>query len=153
MCFPGVDRLTCEDGRKTLACAARPPSPLIQIRFMAIRLASSRLASSLASCLLALALLLLSACGGGEGETVAVDSGTYTGTIGEVNPDESEIYVEVPNTGTLELYFTDSTQVTGQSGSSVPFDSLAQGQSVDVTVEKIGQRLNPLSVKINQQSQ
>ena len=119
---------------------------------------SSSFARSTASfascCLLAFALLLLSACGGdGEGETVAVDSGTYTGTIGEVNPDESEIYVEVPNTGTLELYFTDSTQVTGRSGSPVPFDSLAQGQSVEVTVEKVGQRLNPLSVKINEQAQ
>lgn len=101
-----------------------------------------------AACLLALAFLL-TACGGGEGETVAVESGTYTGTIGEVVPEESEIYVEVPDAGTLELYFTDSTQVTGQGGSAVPFDSLAQGQSVDVTVERVGQRLNPISVRIN----
>ena len=98
---------------------------------------------------------MLSACGGGgEEETIAVDSGTYTGTIREVVPEETEIYVNLSDTtGTLELYFTDSTQVTGQGGSSVPFDSLAQGQSVDVTVERVGQRMNPLSVQINQQAQ
>ena len=109
----------------------------------------SRFTTPATSCLLALAFLLLSACGGGgEGETVAVESGTYTGTINEVVPEEQEIYVNVPNTGTLELYFTDSTQVT-QGGTTVPFDSLSQGQSVDVTVEKIGQRMNPISVQIN----
>ena len=102
--------------------------------------------------LLALTLVGLSACGG-DSETVAVESGTYTGTIGEVNAEESEIYVDVPDTGTLELYFTDSTQVTGQNGQPTSFGSLAQGQSVDVTVERVGQRLNPLSVRINQQAQ
>ena len=78
---------------------------------------------------------------------MAVESGTYQGTINEVNADEREIYVGVPDTGTLELYFTDSTQVM-QSGSAASFDALAQGQSVEVTVEKRGQSLNPISVRI-----
>ena len=110
---------------------------------------SSRFSATVTTGLLAFALLLLSACGGGGKETVAVESGTYTGTINEVVPEESEIYVNLSDTtGTLELYFTDSTQVT-QGGTTVPFDSLAQGQSVEVTVEKIGQRMNPISVRIN----
>lgn len=118
---------------------------------------TARFTTPFATCLFAFALLVLSACGGGgggEGETVAVDSGTYTGTINEVVPAENEIYVGLSDTtGTLELYFTDSTQVTGPGGAAVPFDSLAQGQSVDVTVERVGQSLNPLTVQINQQTQ
>lgn len=92
-------------------------------------------------------MLLLVGCGGGEEETVAVESGTYEGTISEVVPEEREIYVDVPNTGTLELYFTDSTEVM-QGGQPASFDQLSTDQPVSVTVEKIGQRLNPIAVEI-----
>lgn len=88
---------------------------------------------------------LLVGCGGEE--TSVVDSGTYEGSISEVNAEEDEIYVDVPDTGTLELYFTDSTRVM-KADSSVSFDSLATGQMVSVEVEKVGQRLDPLTVTI-----
>ena len=103
------------------------------------------------------ALLFLPACGGGEtdGPEDTADlpeSGTYTGTVTGLNPGEREIYVEFPGERVYGLYFTDSTEVTGLSGQPVPYDSLARQQSVDVTIERDGQELNPLAVTINQQA-
>lgn len=89
-------------------------------------------------------LIGLSACGQ---ETTVVDSGTYEGIIAEVNPGEEEIYVEVENTGTLELYFTEETRLT-QDGSEVSFSELDAGDRVRVEVERVGQRLDPISVEI-----
>ena len=102
-----------------------------------------------------LALLLLSACGGGEEEESAnlPGDGTYSGTITAVNAAEREIYVEFPGARVFGLYFTDSTEVTGLGGATVPFDSLAREQSVEVTIEREGEDLNPLAVTINQQAQ
>jgi len=80
------------------------------------------------------------------GNTEAVDSGVYKGVIKEVNADESEIYVESEGR-TLELYFTDETTLT-RNGENVSFDVLEENQSVKVEVEKVGQRLDPLSVEI-----
>jgi len=90
-------------------------------------------------------LLGFSSCGGGGVD--AVESGTYQGTISEVNAGEQEIYVETPDDKTLELYFTDSTQLT-QDGQKVDFSVLKKDQQVEVTVEKMGKKLNPLKVKI-----
>ena len=110
--------------------------------------------------MLSVTLLVLAGCEGGEGgqneeqegepeETISIESGTHAGTITAVNPEETEIYVEFQDGSVYGLYFTDSTEVTGRSGSTVPFDSLARGQSIDVTVEQREQSLNPLSVTIN----
>ncbi|SMO35391.1 hypothetical protein [Fodinibius sediminis] len=94
---------------------------------------------------LAVVLMLVVACGGES--TDVVESGTYEGTIQEVNPDESEIYVNTPDDKTLELYFIESTELV-KNNQPVPFDSLANGQKVRVEVEKVGQRLDPLRVEI-----
>ena len=93
-----------------------------------------------------LLVLFLVGCGGEESTTV-VESGSYEGTISEVNAEEREIYVDVPDTGTLELYFTDSTRVLRDTVRS-SFDSLSVDQKVAVEVEKVGQRLDPLTVRI-----
>ncbi len=90
-------------------------------------------------------LFVLAACSGNKNETV--ESGTYTGTITEVNPGEREIYVKTADNKTLELYFTDATNLT-QNGTAVEFSALQEGQTVQVTVEKVGQKLDPLSVDI-----
>jgi len=90
---------------------------------------------------------LLVGCGGEE--TAVVDSGTYNGTISEVNAEEREIYVDVPETGTLELYFTDSTRVFRDT-TELTFDALQTDQSVSVEVEKVGQRLDPITVTIQE---
>ena len=94
---------------------------------------------------LAIVLMLVAACGGES--TDVVDSGTYEGTIQEVNAEESEIYVNISDEQTLELYFIDETELVKDT-TSVPFDSLATGQKVRVEVEKVGQRLDPLRVEI-----
>jgi CspA family cold shock protein len=98
-----------------------------------------------AGCLILMAAVLLTGCGGEE--STVVESGTYEGTIQEVNAEENEIYVEVPNTGALELYFTEETTLT-RNDNSVPFDTLETGQSVEVEVERVGQRLDPVAVRI-----
>jgi CspA family cold shock protein len=89
---------------------------------------------------------LLVACGGSE-STEAVESGTYTGTVNEVVPEESEIYVETEDGKELELYFVEKTTLTHR-GDTVDFSALQTGQQVEVTVEKVGKRLDPLSVRI-----
>lgn len=89
-------------------------------------------------------LVLFISCGQ---STDVVESGTYTGTIIEVEADKSEIYVETEDGKTLELYFIDETKLT-QDGVDVPFSTLEENQTVEVEVEKVGKRLDPLSVKI-----
>ncbi len=91
-------------------------------------------------------LFVLTACGDGKKGDV-VESGTYTGTISEVNAGEREIYVKTPDNKTLELYFTDATNLT-QNGTPVEFSALQKGQTVEVTVEKVGKKLDPIRVDI-----
>jgi hypothetical protein len=93
---------------------------------------------------LSLTLLLAVACGE---STDVVDSGTYQGTIKEVEPEKTEIYVTIADNKTLELYFTDMTELT-RNGQPVDFSELQEDQKVEVTVEKNGKRLDPISVKI-----
>lgn len=85
--------------------------------------------------------------GGGCESRSEVPSGTYTGTIAEVNADETEIYVDTPDQGTLELYFTERTTLM-QEGQTVEFAALKQGQTVRVEVENVEGRLDPVSVTI-----
>ena len=91
-----------------------------------------------------LAITLFMACGK---TTDVVDSGTYMGKVIEVEADKSEIYVKTDDGKTLELYFTDETTLT-QNGETVEFSALKVDQSVEVEVEKVGKRLDPISVKI-----
>ena len=88
--------------------------------------------------------LFIIACGE---NTDVVESGTYQGTIEEVEPSKTEIYVETEDNKTLELYFTDQTELT-RNGNPVDFSELEKGQQVEVEVEKTGQRLDPISVRI-----
>ncbi|MGY5851677.1 hypothetical protein [Salegentibacter sp. F14] len=81
------------------------------------------------------------------GETSTVESGTYQGTVDEVEPEKTEIYVKTDDNKTLELYFTDET-VLSRDGNEVEFSALQKGQKVEVEVEKVGKRLDPISVKI-----
>lgn len=97
-------------------------------------------------CLL-ISTALIVGCSQEQGsEHDVVESGTYTGQITEVKPDEDEIYLE-SNGKELELYFIEETKLT-RNGESVPFTALETGQKVKVEVEKVGKRLDPLSVKI-----
>lgn len=82
-----------------------------------------------------------------EGGTDVVESGTYQGTIDEVEADKDEIYVKTDDGKVLELYFTEATTLT-KNGETVAFDQLHEGGKVEVEVEKVGQRLDPIAVRI-----
>ena len=88
--------------------------------------------------------LVFTSCGE---KTDVVESGTYQGTIKEVEPEKTEIYVETADGKTLELYCTDTTTLT-RDGNTVEFSELEEGQNVEVQVEKTGKRLDPISVII-----
>ncbi|MFT5596067.1 MAG: putative cupredoxin-like copper-binding protein [Cryomorphaceae bacterium] len=90
-----------------------------------------------------LMLFLFAACE----STDVVESGTYSGNVDEVEADKTEIYVKTDDGKTLELYFTDETSLTA-AGEEVDFSMLEEGMSVEVEVEKVGKRLDPISVKI-----
>ncbi len=104
-----------------------------------------KILKKLATPVLGLAIVLgsMTACE----STDVVESGTYMGTVDEVEADKTEIYVKTDDNKTLELYFTDKTELT-KSGNAVDFSELAEGDKVEVTVEKVGKRLDPISVKI-----
>lgn len=92
----------------------------------------------------ALFLFLMASCGE---KTDVVESGTYQGTVEEVEADKTEIYVKTADDRLLELYFTESTTLT-KNGQTVDFAELVEGQKVEVEVKKEGNRLDPVSVKI-----
>lgn len=100
------------------------------------------------SALALLTLLASSALVVACASTDVVESGTYQGEIVEVEPDKDEIYVE-SNGKTLELYFTDETLLM-RGDEEVAFDALEEGQQVEVTVEKVGKRLDPKQVVIRE---
>ncbi|MGB3181051.1 MAG: hypothetical protein WBB45_06655 [Cyclobacteriaceae bacterium] len=93
-----------------------------------------------------IAMVVFQACEGSENYDV-VESGSYMGTIAEVEADEREIYVDLDDGRKLELYFTDQTQVM-MNGNPATFEDLEDGAKVEVTVEKNGQRMDPVSVMI-----
>lgn len=80
-------------------------------------------------------------------KTEVVESGTYQGVIHEVEPEKTEIYVKTDDDKLLELYFTESTTLT-HNGETVPFEHLKEGGKVEVQVEKVGSRLDPIAVRI-----
>lgn len=88
----------------------------------------------------------LASCGE---KTDVVESGTYQGVVHEVEADKTEIYVKTADNKLLELYFTERTTLT-RNQETVPFSELSEGTKVEVEVEKVGQRLDPISVKILQ---
>jgi ribosomal protein S1 len=89
----------------------------------------------------------ITGCGSESSDSTVVNDGTYEGTITEVNAEETEIYVDIPNEGTLELYFKDQTKLL-KNEKEVPFKTLQNGQKVEVKVERVGKRLDPLTVRI-----
>lgn len=96
------------------------------------------------SSLVVMTLMLFISCGE---NTDVVESGTYQGTISEVEASKTEIYVETEDDQTLELYFTDETSLT-RNGNPVEFSVLEEGMQVEVEVSREGKRLDPISVKV-----
>jgi hypothetical protein len=80
-------------------------------------------------------------------ETAVVESGTYKGTAHKVDPEEKEIYVKLTDGKIIELYLKSKTKLT-QGDKDVEFDALKEGQNLEIEVEKKGEKLKPISVKI-----
>ena len=80
-------------------------------------------------------------------DTQLVPSGTYTGEAIVVDAEQKEIYVKLNDTTTIELYFSNNTQIV-KDGQQADFKSLQEGQTVEVEVEKSGESLKPLKVSI-----
>ncbi len=80
-------------------------------------------------------------------KTDLVESGTYKGTAHKVDPGEKEIYVKTADGKMIELYLKPHTQIM-KGEKKVAFDALSEGQKLEVKVEKKGQKLDPLTVKI-----
>jgi hypothetical protein len=91
--------------------------------------------------LLAVVGLVLAGC-----SDSGVKSGTYDGTIKEINVGETEIYVETPDGTVLELYFTETTRVVNADGSEATFADLSVDQKVSVEVENVDGDLKPVKV-------
>ena len=79
--------------------------------------------------------------------TDIVPSGTYTGTAKVVDDQQKEVYVQLEDNKTIELYFSNDTEIM-RNGESVSFDALEQGQKLEVEVVKNGDHLNPQRVTI-----
>ncbi|WP_051286452.1 hypothetical protein [Salinimicrobium terrae] len=79
--------------------------------------------------------------------TQTVPSGTYTGQAIIVDSEQKEIYVRLNDTTTIELYFSNETQIM-RDGEQVQFDALQEGQTVEVEVERSGESLKPKMVRI-----
>lgn len=93
-------------------------------------------------------LFVFQSCGEASRDTDIVESGTYQGVAEEVDPGEQEIYVRTADGKLLELYFTEQTTLTRADGSSAEFGELTEGGNVEVQVEKTGNKLEPIAVKI-----
>ncbi|PPK99243.1 hypothetical protein [Parapedobacter indicus] len=93
-------------------------------------------------------LLVFQSCGEANKKTDIVDSGTYQGVAEEVDSGEQEIYVRTTDGKLLELYFTGRTALTRADGTPAEFSELTEGGNVEVQVEKTGNKLEPIAVKI-----
>lgn len=97
-----------------------------------------------------LAVLIGVGCGGAEQSPTnesSMETDAYNGTVTEVNAEEEKIHVEVPDEGTMELTFTDSTQVL-KNFLEVPLDSLSADQEVRVQVAEAGEQPTPVTVNL-----
>ena len=92
-------------------------------------------------------LVLFLVVGCGSAEDSPMDTNAYNGTIAEINAEERKVHVEVPDEGTMEFAFTDTTQVL-KNFLEVPFDSLDTNRKVRVEVVETGDRPTPTTVTL-----
>lgn len=117
--------------------------PLTVVKNKKVERMIKYIAKNAALVIVALSAIFFTACE----STDVVESGVYTGNISEVEADKDEIYVKTEDNKTLELYFTEDTKLT-KNGEEVDFSMLKEDMKVEVEVEKTGQRLDPITVKI-----
>jgi hypothetical protein len=92
-------------------------------------------------------IVLLVVVGCERAEESPTDTEAYNGTIAKVDAEAREVHVEVPDEGTMELAFTDTTQVL-KNFLEVPFDSLNTDRKVRVEVVETGNQSTPTTVTL-----
>ena len=92
-------------------------------------------------------IVLLVVVGCERAEESPTDTEAYNGTIAKVDAEAREVHVEVPDEGTMELAFTDTTQVL-KNFLAVPFDSLGPNQEVRVQVVEPGDQPTPTTATL-----
>lgn len=99
--------------------------------------------------------LSFSACGNKNGnesyadheETVLVPTGTYKGLLDKVNEQQRQIDFQTSDNRMLNLYFTDSTRII-KDDRPVNFSGLKKGQTLEVSLERMENYLEPKLIKI-----
>lgn len=94
-------------------------------------------------------IAFLVGCGGGSSSMEEV---SYNGTVSEVKTGDQILTVQVPDSvasgGSVDLAFTDTTQIVNKMFAAQPFDSLAVDQKVRVTAKKGKDKHVPIQVTI-----
>jgi hypothetical protein len=94
-------------------------------------------------------IALLIGCGGGSSSMEEV---SFNGTVSEVKTGDQILTVQVPDSvaseGSVDLAFTDTTQIVNMSFAVQPFDSLAVDQEVRVKAQKGKDKHVPIQVTI-----
>ncbi len=92
-------------------------------------------------------ITILQVCGN-EKDTVLVESGSYIGIVTDVVEPAHELYVKLTNDSSLvRLNFSSETTLT-KNGETVPFGELKKDTKVEVKLERMEEKMNPISVKI-----
>ncbi|PSQ95907.1 MAG: hypothetical protein BRD55_09800 [Bacteroidetes bacterium SW_9_63_38] len=123
--------------------------PHYKEKFLLKRIAS--IMTSFSKFSIVLAFLVFLGCGGGGGGDSA-EKLAYNGTISEVKSGDQIVTVQVPDSvasgGSVELTFTDTTEVVNKMFASQPFDSLAVDQEIRVNAKKDGDKHVPTQLTI-----
>ena len=91
-------------------------------------------------------ITILQVCGK-EKDTVLVNSGIYIGTVTDAVEHAREFYVKLNNDSLVRLNFSSETTLT-KNGETVPFGELKKDSKVEVKLERMEEKMNPISVKI-----
>tara|TARA_R110002096_G_scaffold10361_3_gene40104 strand:+ start:16528 stop:16884 length:357 start_codon:yes stop_codon:yes gene_type:complete len=96
--------------------------------------------------LILISITILQICGK-EKDTALVNSGTYIGIVTDAVEPAREFYVKLTNDSLVRLNFSSETTLT-KNGETVPFGELKEDSKVEVKLERMEEKMNPISVKI-----
>ena len=96
--------------------------------------------------LILISLTILQFCGK-EKDTVLVSSGTYNGIVTDAVEPAREFYLKLNDDSLVRLNFIGETTLK-KNEETVPFSELKEGTKVEVELEKMEDKMAPISVKI-----
>ena len=96
--------------------------------------------------LILISITILQVCGK-EKDTVLVSSGTYTGKVTDAVEPALEFYLKLNDDSLVRLNFIGETTLKINE-ETVPFSELKEGTKIEVELEKMEDKMAPISVKI-----